>query len=154
MVERSLSMREVPGSIPGISTLFLFFFIKPLLCAAFADSRLFSPHLKLSCIPISAAETFLLHQRKKNLQVKVAKITEIALAASDPGVEFSSFFLKVHLYEIMTTNNMLSSTYSDCYDDQSHLEENEEPRCSHLEEIVFLGILLVLVLLGPSVKIK
>ena len=27
MVERSLSMREVPGSIPGASKLFFFFFI-------------------------------------------------------------------------------------------------------------------------------
>ena len=27
MVERSLSMREVPGSIPGSSTCFLYFFL-------------------------------------------------------------------------------------------------------------------------------
>lgn len=44
MVERALSMREVPGSMPGASTFFFHFFnlISPLLIIAFSLSLITS----------------------------------------------------------------------------------------------------------------
>ena len=38
MVERSLCMREVPGSMPGMSTFSLFFFLRNAMCVLIVET--------------------------------------------------------------------------------------------------------------------
>ena len=47
MVERSLCMREVPGSMPGISTFSLFFFLRNAVCVCYLLK-----HYEIECVDV------------------------------------------------------------------------------------------------------